>query len=67
MAKLFPVAMSVGINSLADAVADQPEGAKCTQCEGVNEFWDDCGFFYVHDEALCEKCYKAGGYTTSER
>lgn len=44
----------------------------CNRCGNfINDFFDDCGFFYVKDrgeyEALCEPCWNKGGYNTCER
>lgn len=40
---------------LEDARKYDPEGITCGFCGGVNEFCDDCGFFWVTDP-------KDGGY-----
>lgn len=44
---------------------DEPGGEKCGFCGKENDFWDDCGFFYVWPDpkieegrAACKSCYQ---------
>lgn len=49
---------------LVSARKDDPDGIKCYHCGKINDFADDCGWFYfkkkVHGEygAGCESCYE---------
>lgn len=45
-----PISCSMPMyNDLVKARLEQPEGVICGFCGGVNEYADDCGFFYVTD------------------
>lgn len=46
---------------------EQPHGKFCGCCKNINDWANDAGWFWVNEEALCEKCYRASGFQTAER
>ncbi len=43
---------------------NEPDGEICKFCGLENDFWDDCGFFYIapdpkikESRATCKECY----------
>lgn len=56
---------------LANAEKQDPDGAVCAHCGGLNEYVDDCGFWYPPEsgrKAICEECYhKLGCVHNGER
>lgn len=54
------------------AIANDPAGARCGHCGGVNTHCDDIGFFYVNNvlgqyRAMCKPCWIITGQITCER
>lgn len=37
---------------------DDPDGCFCGHCGALNEWADDCGFFYCLGKPTCEACFK---------
>lgn len=65
---------------LINALSADPQGTICYRCTSPNNFYDDCGFFYVRwnrntttdkiqgeYRAICEKCFNELGLNTYER
>jgi len=56
--------MSTALEHKLPRPTDEPDGETCRFCGKKNDFWDDCGFFYINPDpkikeqrAVCEECY----------
>ena len=53
---------------VAQARWDYPWGIFCGECNCVNDWADDCGWFTPElNVALCRECYRKSGHQTAER
>jgi hypothetical protein len=59
---------------LKHAISTDPKGVICYRCKAVNEWYDDCGWFYANAgpkrysrKPVCEACWNDLGCSTCER